>query len=121
MIKIGFEREALILNTLPIEVIEEVIKISRILDEEYGEDRDMCSDMGGYSIIIESTDDFSLINNSLNIDLLNDVIPEYVDLIKCQNNQVYTSSLILCNNDFGITIIVPLEITPAILMDYISE
>ena len=42
------------------------------------------------------------------IDVTND-IPEYVDVIRWQNGQVFASSLILQESDFGIVLVMPLE------------
>ena len=44
-----------------------------------------------------------------NIDI-NDVIVEYVDKVSCAYGKVYTNSLVLCNNDYSISLIMFFEI-----------
>ena len=120
MIKIGHLIEIHTINNLPKEVVENITGILTILDASYGQDRNEDDD-GGYILIIESIVDFKAIIEELYLDLEEDAIPEFVDLIKCDNGEVYTSSLILCNNDYGISIVMPLEITPDNLKEYIVE
>ena len=79
--------------------------ILTILDEEYGLHRDQYKDDGGYVIVIEEEADFQIVKEKTHIDVKN-VIVEYVDKIECSNGKVYTSSLILCNNDYSISLII---------------
>ena len=51
------------------------------------------------------------ISNSININI-DSVIVEYVDRVECSNGKIYTSSLVLCSSDYGISLIIPMEITP---------
>ncbi|NFO67024.1 hypothetical protein FDC27_08635 [Clostridium botulinum] len=92
------------------EVKNNIESILTILDEAYGENRDK-NDYGGVVIVVEEKDDFELIQRNTHINIEN-VIVEYVDLIECSNGKFYTSSLVLCNNDYSISLIIPLEITP---------
>lgn len=94
----------------PSKVQNNIKGILTILDEAYGEDRDKNVD-GGYVIVVEEKDDFELIKKNTHINIEN-VIVEYVDLVECSNGKVYTSSLVLCNNDYSISFIISLEITP---------
>ncbi|WP_428818119.1 hypothetical protein ACQR2L_19220 (plasmid) [Clostridium butyricum] len=97
-------------DMLPREVQETVESILIILDEAYGESRTK-NDDGGYVIVAERKEDFKAIekNSYLNP---NNVIVEYADKIECSNGEIYINSLILCNNDYSISLITPLEITP---------
>lgn len=95
---------------LPSEVQNNIQSILTTIDEAYGEDRDKDDDRG-YVVVVEEEDDFELIKKNTNI-IIENVIVEYVDLVKCSNGKVYTSSLVLCNNDYSISFIIPLEITP---------
>lgn len=38
--------------------------------------------------------------------------------IVCSNDGTYTNSLIICNNDFAISLIIPVELAPQNLKDY---
>ena len=98
-------------DKLPKEVQENIEGILLILDEEYGADRDQYKDNGGYVIVVEDESDFQIIKEKAHINV-DDVIVEYVDKIERNNEKVYTSSLILCNSDYSISLIMPFEITP---------
>lgn len=115
MIEIAYLREVEKVQGLPIEVQEVIKGILEILDSEYGADRDKYADNGGYVVVIESIDDFKEIQKKTNIDI-NDVIVEYVDKILCANGNVYTNSLVLCNNDYSISLVMPFEIIPENLL-----
>ena len=103
-------------QALPIEVQEVIKGILEILDSEYGTDRDKYADNGGYVVVVESSEDFKEIQKKTNIDV-NDIIVEYVDKIVCADGRVYTNSLVLCNNDYSISLIMPFEIVPENLLN----
>lgn len=88
MIKIGFKRELCKADNLPAEVIETLHNITTILDENYGIDRDVDADLGGYILILEDISDFQKVNKELFLDIEKDAIPEYVTLIQCEGGQV---------------------------------
>lgn len=115
MIEIAYLREMEKVQALPIEVQEVIKGVLEILDSEYGFDRDKHADNGGYVVFAESIEDFKEIQKKTNIDV-NDVIVEYVDKILCAEGKVYTNSLILCNNDYSISLIIPFEIMPENLL-----
>lgn len=110
MIKLVHLEEMNKISMFPSEIQNNIQAILAILDEAYGKDRDK-NDDGGYVIVVESIEDFEGIDKDTYINLDN-VIVEYVDVIECSNGKVYTSSLVLCNNDYGISLIITLEITP---------
>ena len=111
MIEITYLREMDKVQGLPVEVQEVIKGILEILDLEYGSNRDKYADDGGYVIVAESIEDFEEIQKKTNIDV-NDVIVEYVDKISCADGKVYMNSLVLCNNDYSISLIMPFEIMP---------
>ena len=115
MIEITYLREMEKVQTLPIGVQEVIKGILEILDSEYGADRDKYADNGGYVVVIESIEDFKQIQEKININV-NDVIVEYVDKIVCDDGKVYTNSLVLCNSDYSISLIIPFEIMPENLL-----
>lgn len=117
MIKIEHEKETESLR-LPQEVARVIKEIATILDTEYGQDRDVNGGDGGYILVIESKDDFDKLKD-IYIDM-EDVITEYVDLIKATDGEDYTNSLIILNNDFAISLIIPVAITPKRLLDDIN-
>lgn len=110
MIEITYLREMEKVQVLPVEVQEVIKGILVILDSEYdGADRDKYADDGGYVVVVENIEDFKEILKKTNI-YINDVIVEYVDKILCADGKVYTNSLVLCNNDYSISLIMPFEI-----------
>ena len=115
MIEITYLREMERVQALPVEMQEVIKGILEILDLEYGVDRDKYVDNGGYVVVVESIDDFKEIQEKANIDV-NDVIVEYVDKIICDGGKVYTNSLVLCNNDYSVSLIIPFEIMPENLL-----
>lgn len=118
MIKIGHVKETENLQ-LPQEVVEVIKGIAAILDAEYGENRDVDGGNGGYVIVIETKEDLEKLKE-IYIDL-DDVIAEYVDKIVVKDEEAYTNSLIICNNDFTISLIIPISMTPKNLLDEICE
>lgn len=110
MIELVNVKEIKKVSMFPNEVQNNIKGILTILDESYGEDRSK-NDDGGYVIIVEEKDDFKVIENNTHINIDN-VIVEYVDRIECGDGKAYTSSLVLCSSDYGISLIIPMEITP---------
>lgn len=120
MIEIAYLREMERIQKLPKELQHIIQDILVVLDTEYGEDRDKYSDDGGYIIVVEKEEDFQKIKDVTYIDC-DDVIPEYVDRIVCTNAKVYTNSLVICNNDYTISLIIPMELAPENLKSYIID
>jgi hypothetical protein len=120
MIEIAYLKEKETLNFFPIEVKRIIENILEILDTEYGIDRDKYADDGGYVIVVEKEEDFEKIKRTAYIDC-HYTIPEYVDKIVCGSGEIYTNSLIICNNDYAISLIMPMELTPENLKDYMID
>lgn len=120
MIEVSHLSEKERLKSLPHEVQDAIQGILQILDTEYGADRDKYEDDGGYVAVLEKKEDFQQIKDNAYIDC-DEVIAEYVDKIVCSNGEVYTNSLIICNNDYSISLIMPIELTPQNLKDYIID
>lgn len=61
---VGTQKEAENLKgLLPNEVFEEVSKIAKILDDNYGADRDVFEEDGGYICIVENDTDVAELNS----------------------------------------------------------
>lgn len=119
MIEIAYLKEKDKIKSMPQEVQNTILGILEILSSEYGEDRNYKDD-GGYVVVIEKADDFQELKEKTYIDC-DDVISEFVDKIECGNGEVFTNSLILCNNDYGISLIMPMELTTKNLKNYIID
>lgn len=107
MIKIAHVREVTGLR-FPQEVVDVVIATVATLDVAYGEERDVDSGDGGYVLIIEANDELERLKD-IHIDVKT-VITEYTDIIQCANGLIFTSTLILLSDDFGVVIIMPIEL-----------
>lgn len=114
-----YKKEQLIkLNSYPSEIICIIESIITVLDENYGSDRKIDEEDGGYILIIESKEDFVKLKEIyINID---NVIPEYVDRIVVEYGTDWCNSLIIMNNDYTVSIFSKISITPQNLIDYIE-
>ncbi|WP_242829230.1 hypothetical protein [Clostridium butyricum] len=80
----------------------------------------MYKDDGRDVIVVENKEDFDVIKDKTYIEC-DTIIAEYVDKIICDNGEICTNSLILCNNDYAISIIIALDLTPQNLKDYMID
>lgn len=118
MLRLAKETDLVMIQSYPEEVQIAVLEVLKILDENYGADRNPKADCGGYVILTESEDDFGEIEAEMNVKVSVDTIPEYVDIIRCENRKVYTSSQFLLGSDYGIVLVMPYDITPKNLLNY---
>ena len=98
---------------LPKDVAEELISTSIALDRAYGEERN-CLEVGGYSVIIDDTDDLSMLSS----------IVDYNSHLAEDAKKVgdYVVAVYVFNNDYSIALFVPTAIAPnKILNDLIEE
>ena len=94
------------------------LRIVTMLDETYGAGRDVDNSDGGFVIIAENIQDISLFGQRYM--KLDSNRHEAVDILKGEKGQ-YVNVLLLCNNEFGINIFMPIEIAPDILLRDISS
>lgn len=120
MIELAYLAEMEQVKSLPKKIQKTIEGILQELDSEYGANRDKYEDNGGYIVVVEKEEDFQIIKDKIYIDC-DSIIPEYVDKIVCSDNETYTSSLILCNNDYAILLIIPIEVIPQNLKNYIID
>ncbi len=114
MIKLGVIRDLETLQTkLPKEVHNDCLDTLETLEEVYGVDRNIETDLGGFVVLIENTIDFEELK-SYNLDLLTDVA-EIVDVIGTDED-TYISVLCLLSSDFGIKVVTKKEIVPINLL-----
>ena len=111
MKKVYNESQLVKLNSIPVEVIEFVREIIVILNEAYGEDRNVESDLGGYVLIAENIVDIEILKQ----DKLQCLVPEYTDVIEVMNVENYTSSLYLLSSDFSIVVVCTEELSKFLL------
>ena len=100
MVKVFNEEHLLELINYPIELIKNTKEVISILNINYGENRDIKKDLGGYVVIAENIKDIKILKQ----DKLEGLIPEYIDIIKCSEGVNWTSSLFLLSSDYAIVI-----------------
>ena len=111
MIKI-FNKEQLVnLKECPIKVIKSLVELIQILNENYGGNRDIESDLGGYVFIAENIVDIEILKQ----DKLQGLIPEYADMIECSRGINYTSILYILSSDVSIVVVCTEELSKFLL------
>ena len=88
------------------EVAKNIEQQLNILDESYGTERSIDSDLGGYVLVLESKDD--VIEAKENI--LKDTVTEYVDDIECEGGKQYCLSLFLLASDYAVVVVATKEL-----------
>ena len=111
MKKIYKENQLLEVNNIPSEVIESIKVTIDILNENYGFNRAIESDLGGYVVIAENIVDIEVLKQGK----LQDLIPEYTDIIECSEGVNWTSSLFLLSSDFSIVVVTTEELSKFLL------
>ncbi|EHR0218271.1 hypothetical protein [Clostridium perfringens] len=99
------------LKDYPMEVIKSISETIEILNENYGENRDVDKDLGGYVLVVERLEDVKELKNGM----LKDILPEYTDEITCSEGGNYTSSLFLLSSDFSVVVIADEELSKILL------
>ena len=92
------------LDSKVVSTIEEKLSI---LDENYGLERDIDTDLGGYIVIAENIVDIEILKQ----DKLQGLIPEYTDVIECSEAVSWTSSLFLLSSDYAIVVVCTEELS----------
>ena len=108
---IYLEKQLNELINYPTEVIKNISETIEILNENYGENRDVDKDLGGYVLVVESIEDVKELKNGM----LKDILPEYTDEIICSEGVNYTSSLFLLSSDFSVVVIAEEELSKILL------
>ncbi|WP_303188980.1 hypothetical protein [uncultured Clostridium sp.] len=107
MKKIYKESQLLELNNIPSEVIKSIKVTIDILNENYVEDREVESDLGGYVVIAENIVDMEILKQ----DKLQGLVPEYTDIVECSEGVDWTSSLFLLSSDYAIVVVTTEELS----------
>ena len=107
MKKIYKESQLLEVNNIPVEVIESIKVTIDILNENYGENRDIEADLGGYVVIAENIMEVEILKQGK----LQGLVAEYTDIIECSEGVNWTSSLFLLSSDFSIVVVTTEELS----------
>lgn len=101
MRKIYKESQLLELIKYSRELIECIKETISTLNENYGEDRDIDNDLGGYVLVAENIVDIEILKQ----DKLQGLVPEYTDIIECSEGVNWTSLLFLLSSDVAIVVV----------------
>lgn len=105
------ENQLLNVNNIPLEVVESMKVTIDILNENYGYDRDIEANLGGYVLIAENIVDIEILKQGK----LQGLIPEYTDVIECSEGVNWTSSLFLLSSDYAIVVVTTEELSKFLL------
>jgi len=96
-----YEKEKLKnLSLCPKELVSVITEIIEILDGNYGANRNVDKDLGGYIVILESKEDVV----EIKANTIKGLLPEYTDIIKSDDGIDYYSSLFLLSDDYSIVV-----------------
>lgn len=92
-------------------IISDIEDKLNILDDNYGENRNVDIDLGGYALVLETKEDVIEARKNK----LQGLIPEYTDIIECSEGVNWTSSLFLLSSDFAIIVVTTEELSRFLL------
>ncbi len=98
---------------MPSEVFEHLRYSINLLDENYGANRDIDHDDGGFVLLFTQAEDLAQIRSTTNIDFTYHT-PEWVDRINTVTEN-YAAALFLISNDFGIILAAPVQLLSQLL------
>ena len=99
------------LSKYPRKAIKSIRETVFIINDNYGEKRDIENDLGGYVVIAENIVDIEILKQ----EKLQGLIPEYTDVIEVVNGKNYTSSLYLLSSDYAIVVVCTEELSKFLL------
>lgn len=103
MICVGRVKEMDKIKYLPRNLVEKINELVQVLDNEYGSERDVDKDLGGYVAVLEQVVDIEQLKES-NLDIEAE-IPEWVDEVVDEDNVVWTIALFILSNDYSIVVV----------------
>lgn len=110
--KIWKEGQLNLLKVYPKDVVDSVNETIGILNDNYGIDRDVDKDLGGYIQVIESLEELKLLKDGI----LHGLVEEYSDEIcTTENGNVYNSTLYIASSDYNVVVITKNEMTDELL------
>lgn len=110
--KIWKEEQLKLLEGYPKEIVDNVNEKIGILNDNYGTDRGVDKDLGGYIQVIESLEELK----SLKGGILHGLVEEYSDEIcTTENGDVYNSTLYIASSDYNVVVITKNEMIDELL------
>lgn len=111
MIKIFNDKNLMRLENYPKKIIKSIKELISLINENYGENRDVESELGGYVVVVENIVDIEILKQ----DKLQGLVAEYIDIIECSEGVNWTSSLFLLSSDFAIVVVTTEELSKFLL------
>ena len=99
------------LENYPKKIIKSIKELISLINENYGENRDVESELGGYVVVVENIVDIEILKQ----DKLQGLVAEYIDIIECSEGVNWTSSLFLLSSDFAIVVVTTEELSKFLL------
>ena len=120
MYKVGTAKElAQYVGKMDNDLYDAAFRVVKILDDVYGANRDVDNNDGGFALIAENIEDVELISRRYK-NLESDTY-EAVDIINSSSGRYILNVYFLNTNEFGINVILPLEIAPKVLLKDLPE
>lgn len=90
-----------------LEVMSSIENNINILSENYGDNRDSDSNLGGYLLLFTSTKDEELLNVIYERYGINQEYAEFDDVLAENEKMQWTSRLFIISSDYGVVIVLP--------------
>ncbi len=87
-----------LLNGYPDCLISDIISVLSVLDDNYGSDRKIFEDMGGFIVILDDINDILEISAKWNIDVFSDICESETSIAE------YTRKLFILSSDYVICV-----------------
>lgn len=110
MKKISTKNDCERLLGLPPPVVFEIEKSVALLNFYYGEMRNPDTDLGGYVLLIEKSEELNNLKKIFHQEI-DEIVPEFVDIIST-SSESYTSTQIQLSSDYSVILVMALSITP---------
>ena len=92
------------------EVYHEALRIVTMLDDKFGDDRDVDEDDGGIVLVIENEED--LVDFGAEYVELDSPTREYVEILPTEKEPYFNVFFLYNEYEFGITLLIPHSVVP---------
>ena len=120
MKKIWTKKDCDGLMGLPPPVHAKIEENVALLNFYYGENRDVDANLGGYVLLIENEEDIHHLKNIFHVEI-EDIIPEYADVISWHGASVYVCAQIMLSDDYSVVLLTPYHISPKSLLKCVNN
>ena len=106
-----YSEENLVEGKYSIRVINNIKEVLSVFNENYGVERNIEADLGGYVVIAENIVDIEILKQ----EKIKGLVAEYTDIIECSEGVNWTSSLFLLSSDYSIVVVTTEELSKHLL------